>query len=92
MRNVCLTSIRAIRSLATNVRSGSGRRARGIIPGRPMGPLSAMAMSVLLPVPDDDHCVVCPTCETLVAQRFSGDRCGANTKKAGWSRSLARRA
>jgi hypothetical protein len=27
---VCFTSIRAIRSLATNVRSGSGQRARGI--------------------------------------------------------------
>jgi hypothetical protein len=27
-----------------------------------------------------------------VAQRFSGDRCGVNTKKAGWSRSLVRRA
>ena len=30
-----LTSIRAIRSLATNVRSGSGRRVRGTIPSRP---------------------------------------------------------
>jgi 2-alkyl-3-oxoalkanoate reductase len=28
-------AIRAIRSLATNVRSGSGRRARGNIPSRP---------------------------------------------------------
>jgi hypothetical protein len=48
-----------------------------------MGLLSMMAMSVLFPVPDDDHCVVCPTCETVVAQRFSGGRCGVNTKK-GW--------
>jgi hypothetical protein len=39
------TSIRAIRSLATNVRSGSGRRARGIFPGRPMGLPSTMAMT-----------------------------------------------
>jgi hypothetical protein len=31
-----------------------------------MGLLNAMAMSMLLPVPDDDHCVVCPTCEGLV--------------------------
>jgi hypothetical protein len=42
-----------------------------------------IAISPDLPVPDDDHCVVCPTGETLVAQRFSGDRSGVNTKK-GW--------
>ena len=51
------------------------------IPNRLMRPLSAMAMSMLLPVPDDDHCVACPTCETLVAQRFSSDRCGVNKKR-----------
>jgi hypothetical protein len=42
-----------------------------------------IAISPDLPVPDDDGCVVCPTCETLVAQRFSGDRWGVNTEK-GW--------
>jgi hypothetical protein len=47
MRNVCLTSVHAIQSLATNVCSGSGRRARVIIPSRSMGPLSTMAVSML---------------------------------------------
>jgi hypothetical protein len=42
-----------------------------------------IALSPDLPVPDDENCVVCPTCETLVAQRFSGDRWGVNTEK-GW--------
>jgi hypothetical protein len=42
-----------------------------------------IAISPDLPVPDDDHRVVCPTCEALVGQRFSGDRWGVNTKK-GW--------
>ena len=47
-----------------------------------------MAMSMLLPVPDDDHCVVCPTCETLVAQRFSWRPLWSeHKKKAGWNRS-----
>jgi hypothetical protein len=38
------TSIRAVRLLATNVRSGSGRRARGIISSRLMGLLSTMTI------------------------------------------------
>jgi hypothetical protein len=42
-----------------------------------------IAISPDLPVPDADHRVVCPTCEETVAQRFSGDRWGVNTKK-GW--------
>jgi hypothetical protein len=42
-----------------------------------------IAISPDLPVPDADHRVLCPTCEETVAQRFSGDRWGVNTKK-GW--------
>ena len=48
MRNVCLTSIHAIQSLATNARSGAGRRARGRDIHRPMRPFNTMAMSMLL--------------------------------------------
>ena len=51
-----------------------------------MGSLSTMAMSMFLRRLDDDHCVVCSTRKTLAAQRFFLDRCGVNTKKAGWDR------
>jgi integrase len=48
IRDVGVTSIRGIDRSRPIVRSGSGRRARAIIPSRPVRPLSTTAMSMLL--------------------------------------------
>ena len=47
-----------------------------------MSLLSTTAMSMLLPVPDDDHCVVCPTCETLGADAEVRDLLASNISRA----------